>query len=179
MRFSDPSWQEGFYFLVQPSVPKRGSCSGEKGIPWRRRALQSACPAVPAFVGIVNDRSLYSVRPVKDISGAYLVAVSTLDTFVINQRGHPFLRSRPLKNAHLSRVSRDFPHPSSLRRESVQGYSCIAPTGLLKGDPILLGLVGDRFRTPWSSSHLLESLTPDRTSLHYPFQDSLLYNDRE
>src|SRR4030043_1328981 len=30
--------------------------------------------------------------------------------------GLPSCPNRPLKNAHLSRASRDFPHPSSLRR---------------------------------------------------------------
>jgi hypothetical protein len=48
------------------------------------RALQPAGATVPAFDRIINDRFLLMVRPVKDVAGAYLIAVPALDASIIN-----------------------------------------------------------------------------------------------
>jgi len=50
--------------------------------------LQPASSAVPAFDRVENERLLLSIWPGKDIARTDLVAVATLDAFLVNHRGH-------------------------------------------------------------------------------------------
>ena len=53
-----------------------------------RRTLETAGAAMPAFDRIIDDRLLLTVRPVKNIARAYLVAVSAPDTSIIDYGRH-------------------------------------------------------------------------------------------
>ncbi len=55
-----------------------------------RGTLEPAGSAVPAFDRIIDDRLLLTVRPVKNVARADLVAVSAPDASIIDYGWHPF-----------------------------------------------------------------------------------------